>query len=152
MQDSNQFNNIFRQIQNGHIKRSSAKDEVKVITIPEPPSGNSPPEEWEGYVRNLYQLLYSYMLESVVVYNEEEFDWCCKNRIYDSNNATWKATNYLADNTATPCYVVGEKEDEERLLNTEFGKALTNNIYIAHQHLTRTYEDEAFGLEEGEPI
>ena len=166
MQDSNQFNNIFRQIQNGHIKRSSSEEESedprspfsgatekwKVSDIPELPR-SSDPFEWEGYVSYLHQLLFAYMLGSVDVFSAEEWDWACKNRIYEADHTLAHEATYVHEEEARNCYIVGERQFmQERLHNTEFGKALTNSIYIAHQHLTRTYEDEAFGLEEGEPI
>ena len=165
MQDSNQFNNIFRQIQNGYIRRSSSEEESKdarpfsdapekwkVSNIPEPPQ-SSDPSEWEGYVSYLHQVLFAYMLGSVDVFSAEEWACDCKNHIYEPDHTLAHKANYVHEEETRDCYIVGERQFmQERLHNTEFARTLTNNIYIAHQYLTRAYEDEAFGLEEGEPI
>jgi len=166
MQDSNQFNNIFRQIQNGHIKRSSAKEEGKaeetpfsgatekwkVSDIPPFPQ-SSDPSEWEGYVSYLHQLLFAYMLGSVDVLSAKEYDWACKKNPYDPNHTFVHEADYIHKDKVRDCYIVGERQFiQSRLHHTEFAREVTNNIYMAHQHLARAYEDEAFGLEEGEPI
>ena len=167
MQNSNQFNNIFRQIQNGYIRRSSSEEEAssptsspfldppekwKVSDIPPFPQ-SSDTSEWEGYVSYLHQLLFAYMLGSVEVLSAKEYDWVCKNNPYDPNHTLIHEADYFHKDKPRKCYIVGVRPNiQKRLHHTEFAREVTNNIYIAHQHLARAYEDEAFGLEEGEPI
>lgn len=167
MQDSNQFNNIFRQIQNGYIRRSSSEEESKdappfsdapekwkVSDIPQYPQSNDP-DVWDGYVDYLYQLLFAYMLGSVDVFSAKEWDWACKNHIYEPNHTLAHKAQYVHNEEARDCYIVGERKlMEQRLKVPEFARDITHRIYIAHQALARlnAEEDLRFGREEGEPI
>ena len=154
MQNSNQFNNIFRQAQNGHIRRSSPEEEEEGFFIPEPPSDSSPPEVWEEYVSDLQILLFKHMLNSVEVYSKDEFQRSLKrsasNPRCDINDVLWTEANHT--DPGHDCYIVSERPWLRDVLNEGLGKNLVNNIYVAHQYLTRAYEDEAYALEEGGPI
>jgi hypothetical protein len=153
MQNSNQFNNIFRQIQNGYIRRSSSEEARGSFFVPDPPPDSSPPEVWEEYVSDLHTLLFLYMLGSVYALSDEEWKFACKARMHDPKDTFAINADYFDDLKTHNCVLVAEGDSVyERLHNTEFGKALTNNIYVAHQYLTRAYEDEAYALEEGGPI
>ena len=168
MQDSNQFNNIFRQIQNGHFKRSSSEEEGKAeeapfsgtpekwkeSDIPPYPQSNDP-DVWDGYVDYLYQLLFAYMLGSVDVFSAKEWDWACKNHIYEPNHTLAQKAQYVHNEEVRDCYIVGERKlMEERLRVTKFARTITHSIYIANNHIARLNEEEDshFGREEGEPI
>ena len=148
MQDSNQFNNIFRQIQNGYIRKGSSEHSA----LPEPPPDSSPPEVWEKYVSDLHMLLFAYMLGSVDVFSLKEWEFASKARMF-SDHTIYRLADYRDDLKTDNCMLVTEGDSLYDLLhNDEFGKALTNNIYVAHQYLTRAYEDEAYALEEGDSI
>lgn len=149
MQNSNQFNNIFRQIQNGYIRRSSSEHPA----LPDPPPDSSPPSAWELYLFDLHMLLFAHMLGSVDVFSRKEWEFASKARMYNPEHTISRLADYRDDLKTDNCVLVAEGESlYDQLHHDEFGKALTNNIYVAHQYLTRAYEDEAYGIEEGGPI
>ena len=155
MQDSNQINNIFRQIQNGYIKRSSSKESPDIVSAsgkdktPQPPDIDHP-DEWEEYTHELYKVLFMKMLEAVSIADFDQIMSCKETGILDFDKIF--IHNPALDKDEAVEFIVAEEDAlMHRMCEPDFQK-IVRNLYSAHLRMHSGYEDEAFGLEEGGSI